>query len=52
MEQRKGDRSPDPSLSSLLPRVLYDVSRHTNTHTSLETVGGLGQEVGGRAKKG
>lgn len=52
MEKRKGDRSPDTSLSSLLPRVLYDVSRYTNTQTSLEKVGGLAQEVGGRAKKG
>lgn len=52
VEQRKRDKSPDTSLSSLLPRVLSDVSRYTNTHTRLEKVGGLVQEVGGRAKKG
>lgn len=48
----KRDRSPDTSLPPLLPRVLYDVSKHTNTHTSLEEVGGLVQEVGAEPRRG
>lgn len=37
----EGEGSPDTSSSSLLPRVLCGVRKDTNTHTSLEKVGGL-----------